>query len=178
MATTDGHRSTFPTTLDSWGDAFTNDSCTAVEAEDWNQIQDALYQLERHNFHVLQTGTAAHPHAYPSGANRPRMLIKVWEVTLTGGSQRTKSFTVPALSSDEQDFFAGTPLASTNALHLQIRKLNGDDDHQRAYHCALESPVDPTGNTAISLRAANLRHGNGEYQLGNGTYVVTLMILN
>jgi hypothetical protein len=178
MPNTDGHRSSFPASVDDFGDQLNNNACTTVEAEDWNLIQDALLKLETHTLRVGRTGTTASGWTpATSGSSRPRMLVKTYTVTATGGDTNTKTFTLAALSASERSYFGGQPFGSGTSVHLQIRKKSGSAELSRAFHCGIESPIDTTGASSWTVQASSVRHGAEDDKIGNADYIISLMIL-
>lgn len=176
----DGHRSTFPATVDDWGSAFQNNLCQIVDAEWFNKIQDATFTSEvktRRTFLTGQDGVYTPP---TSGTARPHIMFKAYTVTLTGSATTTKTAIVPApaFNAAEKAMFGGTPFASGNMIHTQIRKVGGDPQIQFSYHGGVIRPTDASGDSGFNFVASTARHGNSDTTISAGTYVVSLMITN
>src|SRR5947209_4510411 len=137
----DGHRSTFPTTVDDWGAYFTDNICQGLTALRFNTIEDALFAIESHSHHLLVSGQSGVLTPAVSGSLRPRLLFKTYVVTATGSAATTYAFSLSGFTTTEKALFGGTPLASGNLIHVQIRKAAGDAYNQTAYHCAVLGPI-------------------------------------
>jgi hypothetical protein len=176
----DGHRSTFPAVVDDWGSAFQNNSCQIVDAEWFNKIQDAAFTSEIKTRRTFLTGQTGVLQPVPSGSARPHIMFRAYTVTLTGSATTTKTATIPgpAFNLAEKQMFGGTPFASGNMLHIQIRKAAGDASIQVSYHCGLIRPTDTSGDSGFQVVASTARHGNGDTTISAGTYVVSLMLTN
>lgn len=173
----DGHRSTFPTTVDNWGNAFTDNICEVMTAARFNTIEDALFALESHTHHLFVSGLPSVLTPAVSGSLRPKLLFKTYVVGATGSAVSTYTFSLSGFTTQEKSLFNGTPLASGNLIQVQIRKAGGDAYSQTAYHCAVLGPItDDSGDSGWRVVAANSRHGNGQVTIGPGTFVVSVMV--
>lgn len=173
----DGHRSTYPVTLDDWGAEFTDNVCQTLSASRFNALQDALYTLESHTQHLVISGAPGVFTPAVSGSLRPKLMFKSYVVTATGSAVSTYTFTLSGFTGPEKSLFGGTPLASGNLIHVQIRKAVGDAYRETAYHCGVLGPIlDDSGDSGWRVVAANSRHGNGQVAIGPGTFVVSVMI--
>jgi hypothetical protein len=172
-----GSRSTFPCQIDDFGAAFVNNICTKITAERWNFIEDAAYLLERQSLGVLQSGSAAAAYTHtPSGATRPSILFKAYTATLTGAAASIQTFQLSGFTAAEKALFAGTPLATGNTIHVQIRKLPGVAG-ERAYSASVKGPIgDPTGDSGFWVQGSSIRHGNGDFDIQPGIYCISVMI--
>jgi hypothetical protein len=172
----DGHRSTYPAALDSFGADAVDDVNETVDAERMNRMNDAAVTLERHTLKIVQTGRAGvltHP---VSGSGRPALLYKPYQVT-TGSTAATQTFTLSGFTAQEKAMFHGVPLHPSGSIHTQIRKVDGDLVREQSYQCHLLGALsDYTGDSGWQVAAAPLRQTNGDTTIGPGTYVVTVMI--
>lgn len=171
----DGTRSRFPCLIDDWGSEFEDNVCQKATAARWNQIQDALFRCEEHSLRVMLTGEQGVLTHAVEGANRPAILFKSYTVQATGSSTVTKVFQLGPFTAAEKALFGGTPLASGNSIHLQIRRTQLSSS-VKAYHASLRPVTDPTGDSPWYVAASTLRHGNGDEEIAPGTYVISLMI--
>lgn len=174
----DGHRSTYPTTVDDWGSAFVNNICQLVDAEWFNKIQDACFNTEVKTRRTFLTGQTGVFQPAPSGVARPHMMFKAYTVTLTGSATTTKTVVIPgpAFNAAEKTLFGNTPFASGTIIDIQIRKVGGDSAVKFSYHCGLIRPTDVSGDSGFQIVASTIRHGNSDFTISAGTYVVSLFI--
>lgn len=176
----DGHRSVFPLNIDDWGSEFVNNICQIVNASDFNKMEDALYRIEIKTRRTFITGQTGVLQPAVSGSARPHMMFKAFTVAATGSSTTTKNLVIPgpAFSATEKTLFGGSPLASGNLVHIQVRKASGDSTSSRSYHGGLVLPADKSGDSGFTVVASTARHGNGDTTIDAGTYVVSVMITN
>ena len=179
MANVNGSSSVFPGSIDDWGSELQNNTCQIFNASLLNHIEDALFTTEvktRRTFLTGKGGIFAHP---PSGTARPQILFKSYTASVVGTST-TVDIVVggPAFTSAEKAAFGGTPFASGNLIHVQIRKVPGDASTLKSYHAGLQLPLDTTGDSGFIITASTARHGNGDFTISTGTYVISLMITN
>jgi hypothetical protein len=173
----DGESSDFPERLDDWGEAFKNNQCPPerFRASRMNALHDALYNLEQHTRRVLITGDTNL--RTDTGADRPKLMVKTFVVTVTGGDAETKTANLEAFTTAELAFWDGNPLAATHNVHLYVRKIRVDNTEKQSYVAGLASPVVASGS-GQTITLAPLRDTTGETNLkiGNGDYIVTLLI--
>jgi hypothetical protein len=105
-------------------------------------------------------------------------MFKAFTVTATGAASVTKQLVIPgpAFTTDEKSLFGGTPLASGNLVHVQVRSAAGESNAKKSYHGGISSVPDTTGDSGFTVTASTLRHGNGDLTISAGTYVVSLII--
>lgn len=175
----DGSRSDFPDALDDWGNEYENNLCERWTAQRWNEIQDAVYALERQTQRALQAGDDNFP-AGVDGASRPRLLAKVVATVVAGPAAETKDVAMPVFTAEEKALFDGLPLAALNTLTLQVRIVTPDSVGQRAYVAALKSPLsDFSGDSGWTVTLSPLRDAASEstnLKVGAGTYIITVLI--
>lgn len=175
----DGSRSNFPAALDDWGNEYENNVCQRWSGERWNEIQDAVYALERQTQRGVQAGNDAFP-APVEDWGRPRMLVKVVTAVIAGPAAETKDFVMPAFSAAEKALFDGEPLDFPNTVTLQVRIITRDTVGQRNYVVSLKTPVsDLSGDSGWTVTISPLRDAASDgsnLKVGAGTYVITVMI--
>lgn len=170
-----GSTSTFPVTVDDWGQEVTNDTCQRLTAGRWNEIQDATYALERHTQYPLKSGNSL----YPSDVNttRPQQVYKTYTVTLTGASSEAFTASLSGFSAAEKSALGGTPLHPTNSMVLQVRKVAPTTALEDAVVCGLLGPLsDYSGDSGWQIQISNMRDQLGVYDVSAGTYIVTVVI--
>ena len=174
----DGNRSDFPTSLDDWGEELDNNSCQLVDATFFNTMEDAIFNLEKHTLRVMQTDMNGILSTTISGSARPKVLYKTYTMVITGAKTVTRTATLSGFTTAEKSLFNGTPLASGNNIHLQIRKADGIPEiRNKSFHIGLTNPItDTSGDSGIPVTAATIRHGNGDDEMSAGTFIVSLMI--
>jgi hypothetical protein len=174
----DGSRSDFPTSLDDWGEELDNNSCQFVDAGFFNTMEDAVFSLEKHTLRVMQTDLNGILGMTISGSTRPKVLYKVYTFVGTGAKSVTKTTTLSGFTTAEKNLFNGTPLASGNSVHLQIRRADGQPDiRNKSFHVGITNPItDISGDSGIPITASTIRHGNGDDEIGAGTYIISLMV--
>lgn len=169
----------FPGAIDDWGSAFVNNACQLIDASWFNRVEDAVFTSEVKTRRTFVTGKDGVYTPQVSGTARPHLMFKAYTVTVTGTATAiTISVPGPAFNAGEKTMFGGTPFASGNLTHVQIRKVPGDSYALVSYHCGLLYPVDTSGDSGFSVVASTLRHGNGDFTIGPGLYVISLMITN
>jgi hypothetical protein len=174
-----GSRSTFPTTLDSWGAAFTNNSCEIVDAGFFNRMQDALFQLEVYTRRTIQTGKNGVLTPPTSGEGRPHIMFKSFTVSATGAASITKDLVIPGsmFTTAEKNLFGGTPLASGNVIHVQVRRTVGDAFPARAFIGGILSIPALDGSSGMTVRITRVTH-DPTATVDATSYTVSLMISN
>lgn len=177
----DGTGSTFPTSLDDWGNAKENNVCEVVDSTFFNRMEHATFALENHTLRIMRTGEAGVITHSTSGADRPKVLFKTYTVVLTGSSTNTKSIPLSGFTATEKALFNGTPLASGNNVHVQIRRTEGRSSphsvRDKSFHCGISNPItDTSGDTGWTLVASTIRHGAGDENIGPGLYTISVMI--
>lgn len=173
-----GSRSTYPVTLDDWGQEKTNDSCTFVDAEYFNTLQDATYNLERYTQRVLLVGNASL--TTPATSGRANTLYKTFVVTATGTASEVKTLQGPTFSTSEKAAFDGTPLASGICKVFQVRKILVDESKGYGVVASLRGPIsDPSGDSGWFIQLSTLidDRGTGAVKVYAGTYIVTAMFV-
>lgn len=177
MPSLTGSRSVFPGAIDSFGTDHQNDTGEIVTAESLNKLSDALLNLEKHTLRAVLSGRIGTVTPAITGTTRPRALVKAYTVTSTSGTVTTVAFSLSGFTTAEKALFGGSPLAPSGSIHLQVRSAGGDAFPGRAYHAALIGPLtDFSGDSGWRVVASTLRHGNNDFTIGNGTYVITVMI--
>ena len=175
----DGSSSTFPVTVDDWGNEFQNNAHTKITAARWNQIADAVIALEKHTFQVMQTGKTGGL-ITDTGVNRPVMLYKVYTISVTGGTEPFKDTIIPgpAFTASEKAMFGGSPLASGSSVHIWIRKLVGNSFPMSSYQVTLKGPITSiSGDAGIPITISSV--GDDDWQLDSALkriYIVTLLV--
>src|SRR6187431_142741 len=91
-----GITSNFPTAIDTWGDAKTNNVCERLTAADFNHISDAVHALDQVTKGVMQAGKIGILTPAVTGSLRPKVLFKTFEVEATGSVTWSKTFAMPA----------------------------------------------------------------------------------
>jgi hypothetical protein len=171
----DGHRSTYPTSLDDWGAAYENNQCQRFHASRWNTIEDAIYNLERHTRRVLLTGEANSIHTDP-GNDRPKLLVRTFVVVVTGTAAETKTVSMPALTAGELAHFGGKPFEAGNNVQLFAR---GIPPHSGpgVYVAGLKSPInDDSSGQQIVLAPTRDSAGDEDNKVPPGSFIITMLI--
>jgi hypothetical protein len=171
--------SSFPTLIDDWGQAHTNDNCDPITAFSWNKITAALVQMGFHSIAVLQSGQAGvltHP---TTGSLRPKVLLKAFDITASGAEPWMKLISMPSFTQDEKDLFDGSPLSINNSIHLWVRKDPPNALGSMAYQCSLVGNItDDSGDSGWQVALTPLGNDQGDRKIVNGNYVVTMIITN
>lgn len=176
MRTLFGRRSNYPTSIDNYGDLHTDNNCDLITAERYNFIGDTVNRLQYGTQDVLHTGASFFTHSV-TGTNRPKVLIKPFTITIIGGgaSLKTASSPIPLFDAAEKALFGGTPLASGQCIHVQVRKSPGDTIQAKSYLAAIPGPIaDTSGDSGVVIGVSLIGSGLGNVEAG--TYVVTMFI--
>ena len=170
----DGHRSTYPTTIDDWGSAFVNDQLQRFTAEEFNKIEDALFNLEKSSLRTVVTGDDTLPMS--TNLSRPVFFVKTWVAVVSGGDSDTKTGTIPAFTSDELALFGGKPFSDQNVAQLFVRKIKAAHE-SGGYIAGLSGDIDPTGASQGWIIAPLRDQGqDGAIKVPAGSYIFTLVL--
>lgn len=171
-----GARSSYATSIDNYGELHTNNTCDLITAERYNFIGDTIVRLQYTTQDVLHTGASFFTHAV-TGTNRPKVIIKPFTISIVGGGASLKTATSPAplFTAAEKALFSGTPLASGQCIHVQVRRVPGDSVQTRSYLAAVQGPIaDTSGDSGVTIGVSLIGSGLGNVEAG--TYVVTMFI--
>ena len=171
-----GSTSTFPATMDDFGQLWVNNTCEKLTAAQLNTIQDIIYNLESNSQRLFYGASRV-----ATDAGRPKMLMKTYSVTATGGaSDSTQTVGLTGFTAAEKSLFDGLPLASGNIVIISVRLANqGVRETFRGYvghHIAVS---DYSGDSGWSIMIApQIDNTSTGAAIGtpNEAYIITVEI--
>ena len=207
MAKITGKTSTFPATLDDWGEEKKNGTpttCEEITAAYWNHITDAIYNMEKNSRLTLRTGEKV---IYETGfdTTQPVILFKSYTFVLTGATSHSRSVSIagPLFTTNEKNLFAGgNPLdqslvsiimsARLDPTTTTVPRVGGQGGANKTGDVIVsldtKDLVDLTGDSGINIVLSHARHvaptkwefnpETDALNVSNGTYLLNMMLVN